>query len=109
MNAETFAALGQPSRLQIAEFLRGGPSSVGEISDALDIRQPQVSKHLRVLSEAGIAIAEKVARKRIYHLEAGPFNEIAQWVGSFEKLWNARLDSLDSYLDSIRRPEDHRG
>lgn len=105
MQAVTFGALGEPSRLRIVELLRRGSSSVGEIVDALEIRQPQVSKHLRALNEAGIVSVEPVARRRIYQLEAAPFDEIATWVGSFERTWDARLDSLGDYLGSI----DHEG
>lgn len=101
MQATTFAALGEPSRLQIVELLRTGPLSVGEISDALAIRQPQVSKHLRVLSGSGIVAAEPLARRRIYHLEPEAFEQINQWVDSFERLWEVRLDSLDTYLKSL--------
>lgn len=106
MQAATFSALGEPSRVRIVELLRGGPFSVGEISAALDIRQPQVSKHLRVLSESGIVTAEPLARQRIYHLEAKRFEEIGEWVDSFRKVWSARLDSLDAYLDSINTKQE---
>lgn len=101
MQATTFVALGEPSRLRIVELLRAGPSSVGEIAEALGIRQPQVSKHLKVLGEAGLVAGEARARRRIYHLRAQRFEEIADWVGSFEKTWEVRLDSLGEYLRSI--------
>jgi DNA-binding transcriptional ArsR family regulator len=65
MDATTFAALGEPSRLKIVELLRVRPCAVGEIADRLGIRQPQVSKHLRVLSDAGLVDVEPVARQRI--------------------------------------------
>jgi DNA-binding transcriptional ArsR family regulator len=100
MDATTFAALGEPSRLRIIELLRLRPFAVGEIAERLGIRQPQVSKHLRVLSEAGLVEVEAVARRRIYHLQAPPFEEIGDWVESFEALWEARLDSLEAFLDS---------
>lgn len=98
MKTETFRALGEPSRLQIVELLRSGPSSVGDIADTLAIRQPQVSKHLRVLAEAGLVDVQPVARQRIYRLREETFNEIADWIGSFERLWAARMDSLETYL-----------
>jgi DNA-binding transcriptional ArsR family regulator len=100
MDAVTFAAFGEPSRLQIVELLRERPFSVGQIVEALGIRQPQVSKHLRVLREAGIVDAESVSRRRIYHLRAEPFEEMADWVDSFERLWETRLDQLDTFLRS---------
>lgn len=99
MQASTFTALGEPSRLQIVELLRAGPRSVGDIVETLGIRQPQVSKHLRVLHESGITTAEPVARRRIYHLEPDRFHEIGHWVDSFELLWETRLDALGSYLE----------
>lgn len=75
--------------------------SVGEIAEVLEVRQPQVSKHLRVLGDSGIVTGEALARRRIYHLEAQPFEEVGHWVESFERLWESRLDSLGSYLASI--------
>ncbi len=101
MEATTLAALGEPSRLRIVELLRRGPASVGEIAEALSIRQPQVSKHLRVLSDSGIVGAHRSARRRIYELEETPFEELADWVGSFEQLWDRRLDALADYLRSL--------
>jgi DNA-binding transcriptional ArsR family regulator len=109
MQSTIFGALSEPSRLRIVELLRSGPMSVGEISEALEIRQPQVSKHLRVLDDSGIVTGEAVARKRIYHLEAQPFQEIGHWLESFEQLWATRLDSLGDFLDQITRdtPKEH--
>ncbi len=100
MDATTFAALGEPSRLQIVELLRVGPSSVGDIAERLGIRQPQTSKHLGVLRNAGIVDVEPVARRRIYHLRGEPFAEIGDWLDSFEELWEARLDALGAFLRS---------
>ena len=87
--------------MRIVETLRQGPSSVGDLAEVLDIRQPQVSKHLRVLGEAGIVVVEPVARRRVYRLEEETFSQIGRWVDSFEALWEARLNSLDTYLSSI--------
>jgi DNA-binding transcriptional ArsR family regulator len=105
MDATTFAALGEPSRLRIVELLRERPFRVGELAETLAVRQPQVSKHLRVLREAGIVAVEPRARQRIYHLRAEPFERIGSWVDSFERLWEVRLDSLGSFLESMERPE----
>ncbi|MET0901102.1 MAG: metalloregulator ArsR/SmtB family transcription factor [Mycobacterium sp.] len=101
MQSTIFAALSEPSRLRIVELLKTRPMSVNEIADALSIRQPQVSKHLRVLGDSGIVSGEALARQRIYHLEAEPFEQIGNWLESFEQLWNVRLDSLGSFLDTI--------
>ena len=102
MHATTFAALGEPSRLEIVELLRRRPFSVGGIADALGIRQPQVSKHLKVLREAGVVDVEPVARQRIYHLAPTAFEELSDWVESFEALWEQRLDSLEDVLAAMQ-------
>ncbi|MFA9446845.1 ArsR/SmtB family transcription factor [Egicoccus sp. AB-alg6-2] len=104
MDANTFAALGEPSRLQMVGLLRERPRSVGDLAEALSIRQPQVSKHLRVLREAGIVEAEPVARRRIYHLRAEPFEQISVWVHTFEQQWEARLNALDTFLHATGEP-----
>lgn len=100
LDAATFAALGEPSRLRIVELLRRGPLPVGQIAERLDIRQPQVSKHLRVLGAAGFVAAEQRHRQRIYRLQAGQFEAVAAWADSFERLWETRLDSLGAFLAS---------
>lgn len=105
VRAAVFSALGEPNRLRIVELLRTSPFAVGEIAEALGMRQPQVSKHLKVLGESGLVLAEPRARRRIYHLRAEPFDQIAHWVGSFEHLWDVRLDSLGVYLRATERPD----
>lgn len=101
MQATVFVALGEPSRLKIVELLRGGPQSVGAIADALGIRQPQVSKHLRVLGDSGIVSSHARARQRFYQLEARPFEDIGRWAESFEQLWDTRLDNLGAFLHTL--------
>lgn len=99
LSASTFSALGEPNRLRIVELLRDGPLSVGEIVERLGIRQPQASKHLKVLGESGIVTAETRHRYRIYRLRAAQFSAVADWAESFEKLWETRLDSLGRFLE----------
>lgn len=106
MQATTFAALGEPSRLEIVELLRRRPFSVGDIADTLGIRQPQVSKHLKVLRDAGVVDVEAVSRRRIYHLSPAAFEEIGDWVESFEVLWEKRLDSLEDVLAAMQTARD---
>ena len=95
------AALGEPNRLRIVELLRSGPRAVGEIAEALGIRQPQASKHLRVLGEAGFVAVEPERQRRIYRLRAEQFDAIGDWVESFEELWETRLDGLGVFLDTL--------
>ena len=105
MQAAVFGALGEPGRLRIVELLRSRPHAVGEIAELLGIRQPQVSKHLKVLAQAGVVRVRPQARHRIYHLEANVFEQIGAWVESFEALWEARLDSLGSYLEEEEKEQ----
>ena len=100
MEAAVFSALGEPNRLRIVELLRTNSFAVGEIAESVGIRQPQASKHLKVLAESGIVGVEPRARQRIYYLQAEPFDRIADWVDSFERLWETRLDSLAGYLQT---------
>lgn len=98
------SALAEPNRLHIVELLRDGPCAVGEIAERLGIRQPQVSKHLRVLSDAGMVEAHPVAQQRIYQLRPQPFMELDAWLESYRRIWDARFDRLEEYL----RDEQHR-
>ena len=106
VQAAVFSALGEPNRLQIVELLGTGSFAVGEIAETLGIRQPQVSKHLKVLAGNGIVGVEPQARQRIYHLQSDPFDRIARWVDSFEHLWSIRLDALGDYLRTHPTEED---
>lgn len=108
IDAATFAALGEPTRLRIVEVLRSGPRSVGELVEVLGLRQPQVSKHLRVLGDAQLVEAEVRHRYRIYRLRPQHFEAVAAWAESFEELWEARLDSLGSLLESLEPDDDVR-
>lgn len=101
LDPRVFAAFGEPTRLRIVELLRSGPHSVGAIAERLGIRQPQVSKHLRVLDDSAIVEAEVRHRHRIYRLRQERFAAVAEWVDSFEALWETRLDALGDLLDRL--------
>ena len=102
MNANTFSALAEPSRLRIVELLRENPRPVGEIATRLRMRQPQVSKHLRVLAEAGIVDMRPAAQQRVYYLQAQPFKEMESWLDKFRPSWNERLDALEDLLSDLQ-------
>jgi DNA-binding transcriptional ArsR family regulator len=95
---ETLSALAEPNRLAIVELLRGGPRSVTEIVGSLGLRQPLVSKHLKVLTEAGVVAARADAQRRIYRVEPERFREIDAWLESFAAEWDSRLDRLERHL-----------
>src|SRR5436309_3491716 len=102
-----WAALMEPNRLHIVELLRDGPLTVGEITERLGLQQPQVSKHLKVLSEAAIVEVQPQANRRIYQLRHEPFQELDSWLHSFHRLWEERFDRLDDYLLEMQASEQH--
>jgi DNA-binding transcriptional ArsR family regulator len=95
----------EPNRLHIVELLRDGPLTVGEITRRLGLQQPQVSKHLKVLSESDIVEVQPQANRRIYQLRREPFQELESWLQSFRRLWEERFDRLDDYLLELQAIE----
>ncbi|MBD1382237.1 ArsR/SmtB family transcription factor [Metabacillus arenae] len=103
------SALAEPNRLHIIELLRDGPRTVGEIADQLRLRQPQVSKHLRILSDAELVEVQPIANRRIYKLRPQPFIELDGWLKSFRSIWDERFDRLDNYLLGLQGKEKKHG
>lgn len=106
MAMTTLIALAEPNRMKIVELLRDGPLTVGEIADRLGIRQPQASKHLKVLSDNGILEVRADANRRIYRLLPAPFQELDAWVKTFNRVSEDRWDNLDAYLRELQS-KDH--
>jgi DNA-binding transcriptional ArsR family regulator len=95
-------ALSEPNRLRIVEQLRNGPLTVGELADRLQIRQPQVSKHLRVLHESGVVDVHAEANRRIYKLRPAPFQGLHDWLERYRSIWEEKFDRLDNYLQQLQ-------
>ncbi len=95
---ETLKALAEPTRLHMVELLKERPYSVNECAKLLDIGQPQASKHLKILNDAGLVVAKTAAQKRIYSLIPEAFCQLDEWVKSFTVLWDNRLARLDGHL-----------
>ena len=107
MNTMILSALAEPNRLRIVELLRDNPCPVGEIAKRLVLRQPQVSKHLRILSDAGLVKVRPVAQQRIYQLQPKPFEELDSWLETFRRIWETRLDTLDEYMQELKEKQKH--
>lgn len=105
MNTNVMSALAEPNRMQIVELLRENPLTVGEIAESLQLRQPQASKHLRVLSEVGLIEVQAVANRRICKLRPDPFKELDTWLESYRHMWEERYDRLDDYLQKLQNEE----
>lgn len=110
MHRTALSTLAEPNRLRIVELLRNGPLTVGEIADQVGLRQPQTSKHLKVLNDQGMVDVEADANRRIYRLRPEPFRALDAWLNSFERIMRERFDNLDDYLQELQRqdkPQDH--
>jgi DNA-binding transcriptional ArsR family regulator len=102
---EMFAVLGEPNRFRIVELLRSGPRAVNDIGDRLQLTQPQVSKHLRVLKEAGLVNVEARAQQRMYELRAQPLRRLHDWLERYRQVWDARFDQLDGLIEDLKERE----
>jgi DNA-binding transcriptional ArsR family regulator len=100
-----FEVLAEPTRRRILDLLRLQPRPVGELVHTLRLSQPAVSKHLRVLRDAGLVESRQVAQRRYYQLLPEPLAEIDQWLAPYRSLWAGRLDALERHLDTTRRSE----
>lgn len=94
-----YAALAEPHRREILDLLRVRERSVSELVEQLDLSQPGVSKHLRVLREAGLVHAQPDGRQRRYALRAAPLAEVDAWLAPYREFWNTRLDALERHLE----------
>jgi DNA-binding transcriptional ArsR family regulator len=102
--ASTFAVLADPSRREILDLLRGGERPVNDLVDRLTLSQPTVSKHLKVLREAGLVEVRQDAQRRWYRLRPQPLTEIDAWLAPYRRMWENSLDALERHLDAM--PDD---
>jgi DNA-binding transcriptional ArsR family regulator len=106
---KTLKALAEPNRFQIVELLRRGPRAVGDLVDDLGMNQPQVSKHLRVLSDAGVVGVRVDAQRRVYGLRAAPLKEIELWIEKYRRVWEKNYQRLDGLLEEMKSKEKKHG
>ncbi len=98
--AVPFAVLAEPHRRQILDLLVEGERPVGELVTELSASQPVVSKHLRVLREAGLVDVRIDAQRRVYSVRPEPLEELDRWLEPYRRMWSERLDALGRHLDS---------
>lgn len=99
--SNVFEVLAEPSRRRILDLLRMGEHPVGELVAALGLTQPAVSKHLRVLRDAGLVEVRADAQRRLYRLAAGPLREVDEWLAPYRADWASHLDDLARHLDDM--------
>jgi DNA-binding transcriptional ArsR family regulator len=100
---DAFNAIAEPRRRDLLDALVGGERPVNDLVSTLGLTQPQVSKHLRVLREAGVVDVRDQGRQRLYRLNAAALRPIHDWVQGYEALWNERYERLDDVLDDLKR------
>src|SRR5438552_18931975 len=100
----SFAVLAEPTRRDILDLLRDGERPVGDLVERLRLSQPAVSKHLRVLRDAGLVEVRPDAQRRLYRLRAEPLTEIDAWLEPYRAEWAGRLDSLEEHLRRAAKP-----
>jgi len=96
-------AIGDPVRRDILGMLRAGPLTAGAIADRFEISRPAVSRHLRILRDSGLVVAETRGRERVYRLDVGPLAELDEWLDQFRDGWSARFDALETEVYRTRR------
>lgn len=98
--------LAEPNRVAILDLLREGEQPVGDLVQRLGLSQPGVSKHLRVLKEAGLVEARVDAQRRLYRVRPEPLIELDDWLEPYRRLWEERLDRLEDHLDDRRKKQE---
>jgi DNA-binding transcriptional ArsR family regulator len=98
---DSFAVLAEPTRRRILDELRTAESSVGDLVSALRVSQPAMSKHLKVLREAGFVSVRVSAQQRVYRIEPGPLAAVDEWLAPYRRMWTNRLDALERHLDTM--------
>lgn len=99
--ASTFEVLAEPRRREILDLLRDGERLVGDLVDRLELAQPTVSKHLKVLKGAGLVDVRQDAQRRWYRLRLAPLAEIDAWLAPYRRMWTDSLDALERHLDTM--------
>ncbi len=103
--SDVFNAIAEAHRRDILDALITGEKAVGEIVSGLPMSQPQVSKHLRVLSEVGLVRCRSEGRRRLYRLEPARLRPLREWLAKYEQAWHDRMDRMDDYLRELQRGE----
>ena len=101
--SDVFNAIGDVHRREILDALIAGEKTVGAIVNGLSMSQPQVSKHLRVLSEVGLVNCRAEGRRRLYRLEPARLGPLHEWLAKYEQAWNDRMDRVDDYLKELQQ------
>ena len=101
LHMKTFAVLAEPTRRLLLDSLLEGAQSVNSLVDRVGMSQPVVSKHLRILRDAGLVLVKPDGQRRLYSVSPAPLAELEAWLEPYRKLWNERLNLLEEHLDEM--------
>lgn len=104
VSTDTFNVIAEPTRRRILDQLRVTDRTVGELVEAITVSQPTISKHLRVLRDAGLVSCRTAAQHRIYRIETDPLQRLDEWLEPYRRLWAHHLDALERHLDNQEEP-----
>ena len=106
---DAFNAVAEPRRRQILDVLAAGERRVNDLVAVVDLPQPQVSKHLKILREVGLVDVRSEGRERIYRLDASSLRPIHDWVKDYERMWSDRFDALEQVVEELKAKEEGSG
>jgi DNA-binding transcriptional ArsR family regulator len=102
MRRDVFQAIADPTRREIIQMLAGKSLNLNAVAEKFDISRPAISRHIKILAECGLINIRKEGRERYCDAKPDKLNEVSDWVDQYRKLWEAKLDSLENYLESLQ-------
>ena len=103
MRRDVFQAIADPTRRQIISMIAGQQLNLNAVADKFDISRPAISKHIKILTECGLIVINQQGRERYCEAKLAKLNEVSNWVEQYRQFWNAKLDSLELYLDELQK------
>ena len=103
MRRDVFQAIADPTRRQIISMIAGQQLNLNAVADKFDISRPAISKHIKILTECGLIVINQQGRERYCEAKLAKLNEVSTWVEQYRQFWNAKLDSLELYLDELQK------
>jgi DNA-binding transcriptional ArsR family regulator len=107
MRRDVFQAIADPTRRAIINMIAGEQLNLNAVADQFDISRPAISKHIKILTECGLIVIKQQGRERYCEAKLAKLNEVSDWVEQYRQFWNAKLDSLENYLEEIQKNKKH--
>jgi len=103
MRRDVFQAIADPTRRAIINMIAGEQLNLNAVADQFDISRPAISKHIKILTECGLIVIKQQGRERYCEAKLAKLNEVSDWVEQYRQFWNAKLDSLENYLEELQK------